>query len=242
MKLILLTLLVLICAWIPPVCSQTFTTQTAANGDTAYANGTATLTVHNDIKSTGSPVTLIWNVSNYSSNISSSGTDWTLDGVCDNILCYSGAPLLAGKTYTTDPYSNLNFSTFYALLGASGAPVNTSAWVQVYIRDASMPSSSKTLTFIGTKNATGIAQATLQGEGLQLFPNPASHSLFVSIPDNKNLNSVSVYSMEGKEVLVQRILEKGVIVIAIDHLSSGSYFLRFKDSNGSTVATRKFMH
>lgn len=241
MKNILTMLGLSIVALAQPAMAQTFKTLRSANGDSAKVNGTGTIHVDIGLRSNGAPVTLKWNVLDYSTNLGASGTQWTLDGICDNNLCYVGAPLLAGQNYTTSPYDSTTFGTFYALLNSDNAPSGSSAWVRALVRDANPGGGSRTATFIATKNSTGITQSAVLGDGLQLYPNPSKATLFVSLPDNSKAKSLSIVSTDGKQVLAQQVTDK-VLEVPVAQLAAGIYFIRLKDENGNTIATRKFQH
>ena len=220
--------------------AQTFVSQRSANGDSAIGNGTGLLHIDNMLKATANQVTLKWNVVGYSTNIGVSGTPWTLDGICDNVLCYLGAPLLSGTVYTTAPYNSSAFSTFYALLNSDSAASGTSAWVRVRVRDTAMGSTDRTLTFIGTKNPAGVAQTVL-GEGVQLYPNPANTSLFVSIPDNMDVKALSITGADGKRIKTQNA-SRGMSELDLNALPAGTYFLQLLGQNGIVIGSRRFIH
>lgn len=217
---------------------QTFTTQFAASGDTAAETGNGVLHIDNKIRATNNTVVVKWRVVDTSVNLGADGTPWVLAGICDNVLCYLGAPLLAGTTYTTDAYTT-SFGTFYALMDGTNAPENSTAWVRVNVRDTFASGTNKTLTFIANKQSTGIRQAVLE-EGLQLFPNPASGSVFVSVPEGISSGNISIVAADGRQVILQAVTDK-VNEVKLANLTSGIYFAQLRDASGSVVATRRFI-
>lgn len=220
--------------------AQTFITSNNASGDTSRVNGTGTLTAYNNLKATGNPVAVKWRVLDYSPNLTIAGTEWSLDGICDNITCYTGGPLLAGSSYKTDPYGSTSFGVFYALLGATNAPVGSTAWLRVSVSDTTIGGTFRTLTFIGTKNTSGVVQMAA-GDDIQLFPNPAGANVVVSTGSREDVRSLVIYAADGRRVASQAVVGK-VSTVSLDKLVAGQYFLSVLDAGGQVIAKRTFMH
>lgn len=220
--------------------AQTFVTENSSSGDSSIVNGDGTITVYNKIKATGSPVTIKWNVISYSTNLTAAGTQWGLDGICDNVLCYVGAPLFAGTVYTTDPYSSSGFGTFYVLLKSDNAAIGSTAWIQVKADDAAI-GTSRTLTFIATKNTTGVSNFVVSDDKIHIYPNPAGKNIIVSIGEGNTVKTINVYSADGKQLISQKVSDK-ITTLSLDALTSGVYFISLKNADGHTISSKRILH
>lgn len=218
--------------------AQTFITSNSATGDTSKVNGPSLLTAYNNVRATGNPVVLKWNVAGYSPNVSEVGTEWALAGICDNVTCYVSG-LLPGAVYTTEPYTT-SFGVFYALLDPTNAMMGSTAWVRVMAKDTATGGTTRTLTFIGTKHASGVTQVTA-GDDIQLFPNPAGSNLIVSLGVKENVRKLVIYGVDGRQVMARQVDDK-VITIPLQSIVSGHYYVNLLDASGNIVARRRFVH
>jgi len=82
---------------------------------------------------------------------------------------------------------------------------------------------------------TGIDELT-DGQGLSVYPNPASTTLFISTPGNKAVN-VKVFDMIGHLVLERSATQQ----LNISGLAPGSYTLVATERDGSKPAHARFM-
>lgn len=221
--------------------AQTFITPNSVNGDSSIVNGAGTLTVYNKIKATGSPVILRWSIVGYSSNLTVDGTEWGLDGVCDNVLCYTGAPLFAlGSRFFTDKYTNASFGTFYALLNSDNALDGSLAWLKISAKDTSIGGTERILTFIGTKNATRIETMATLGDAINYFPNPAGNNLIVSL-GNAAAKTIEVFGIDGR-LFIALMVNDNVVSIDLSELNAGPYIAIIKNNNGQVLERRTFIH
>jgi Secretion system C-terminal sorting domain len=227
---------------ISTIYAQTFTTEKTASGDTSAKVGSGTLTIYNKIKATSAPVTLKWALVGNSSNISADGTEWLLDGVCDNVLCYVGKPLFEGTVYTTDPYDDKSFQTFYALFNSDNAVSGSTAWVQISVSDAAFMGTMKTFTFLGSKfDPTGIRHTTISDDDVHLFPNPAGDILTVFTGGNNSISSITVMGIDGRQYQSDVIRDK-MASLSLQSLAKGTYFVLLKNEQGAVVETKRFIH
>jgi hypothetical protein len=223
--------------------SAQFTTS-VNNKDTAigYYDGNASLEVHNNIRSTtANPVFLKWNVASYNFM---PGWDIVNAGFCDNNQCYT-APSATNNLFTNGtqfkslPYDNTGFGDFHMLFMTSSPAVGSSAWVKVTARDT-VSGSSRTLTFIGYRAATGINTIN-SSDDVILYPNPARESINVIYDEKAGVRTIAIYNLIGKLMgPIYRPTTNGSAKIDLDEMPNGVYFLRLMDAGGHVLATRRF--
>lgn len=223
------------------VKGQTFTTQNAAMGDSSTASGSGIVEVYNKLKSTNTAaVKVSWRITAASTTLTGSNPSWTVNGFCDNVLCYTNATqLLAGQTYTTDTFSTA-FEDFHALLDGTNAPVGSSAWIQVRVTDQTS-GYQRMLTFIATKTPTGVNSVKASDDDVQVYPNPAHDHINVRFDGNLGVKNVAIYNMIGKTVSYYRV-QGSSAGLPLTDIPSGIYFIRLMDAQGHVVATRRFTH
>jgi hypothetical protein len=81
---------------------------------------------------------------------------------------------------------------------------------------------------------TGIEQ--VEGElAVSLYPNPTSGRLTVNFSDNKNIELIRLYNIEGKEMLVENVMNSNKVELDITNFKAGVYFLKVisKDQTSS---------
>lgn len=70
---------------------------------------------------------------------------------------------------------------------------------------------------------------TLSQEGIQLYPNPASD--YLTIEPVPGMQSVSIFSVEGRLILVENVNENhGPVTIQVGHLQPGTYIVKLVTS------------
>ncbi len=83
---------------------------------------------------------------------------------------------------------------------------------------------------------TGLEDNTLSN--VSVYPNPASESIYVEIPEQIDLISVRVVDVSGKTVITTKEVNKNNS-IDIGHLSQGMYWIQIQA--GDAVVTKKFI-
>jgi hypothetical protein len=214
------------------------------NKDTAigYYDGTSTLEVHNNIRSsTANPVYLKWNVTSYNFM---TGWDIVNAGFCDNNNCYSaGTPtnnlFTNGTQFKSFAYDNTQFGDFHMLFATSSPAVGTSAWVKVLARDT-VSNVSRTLTFIGYRAPLGITTIN-SSDDVILYPNPARESVNVIFDEKAGVKTIAIYNLIGKLMgPIYKPMNNGSARIDLSEMPNGVYFLRLMDGQGHVLATRRF--
>lgn len=219
----------------------------AGNKDSSvgFYDGSDALLVLNDVKATTTnPVYLKWHVVDY--NFGS----WDLvgSGFCDNITCWT-ASLPTGNIFTdhtvmkSDEYTDSHFGDFHMSFNTQTAPPNgSSAWVRVYAQDT-VSGYSRTLTYIGYKNATGVTTTINSSDDVVLYPNPAREAVNVIFDSKAGIKTIAIYNLIGKLVSpIYRPSGNSSAKIDIADYPSGIYFIRLMNGNGQVVATRRFVH
>jgi hypothetical protein len=77
----------------------------------------------------------------------------------------------------------------------------------------------------------GMNEALL--EGYALMPNPASDRVQIQIPADRTLQSVRIFSLDGKLIATQMDRSEGNLQLDVSALQSGIYFLELEESTGS---------
>lgn len=66
---------------------------------------------------------------------------------------------------------------------------------------------------------------------VNLYPNPTSGILTVSFSNNKNIELIRLYNIEGKEMLVENVTSSNQVELDITNLKTGVYFLKVISKN-----------
>jgi hypothetical protein len=73
------------------------------------------------------------------------------------------------------------------------------------------------------------------GQSLMIYPNPAIHQLFISLPPMEQQTAIEVLNALGQQVLqlqsINNSSERTLIVLPLDELSKGVYFIRIESVN-----------
>jgi hypothetical protein len=77
----------------------------------------------------------------------------------------------------------------------------------------------------------GMNEALL--EGYALMPNPASDQVQIQIPTDRTLQSVRIFSVDGKLIATQMDRLEGNLHLDLSALQSGIYFLELEESTGA---------
>lgn len=233
MKKLLLSLLMLLS--FVGVQAQTFFSDNSARGDSAIKTGSSgDIYVYNMIRAASGTVDVQWSLSNSSPNLRNN--TWSLNGVCDNVTCIQATDLFNGNRYSA--VYGATSEDFHVILNADNAPVNSTAWLQINMKDKAS-SSSRTLTFIATKTPLGITTTVRSEDNIKVFPNPARESVNVVFESSENIKTVGVYNLLGQPISMFHIVGNSAN-IPLNDAPAGVYFLRMFDGQGKIVATRRF--
>lgn len=80
-----------------------------------------------------------------------------------------------------------------------------------------------------------LSVQTVNSEQIEVFPNPASRNVYLTIPNNFQNISLKMYDISGKICLIRSNLENGNYDFPIENLSNGMYFLQISSDKGKTV-------
>lgn len=218
------------------VQGQTFFSDNSSRGDSSVKTGSSgDILVYNMLRAAAGTVSLRWNVINYSSNLNNN--TWGFGGVCDNEGCRLASDVLNGVRYT--PMYGTALEDFHAIFNADAAPMNSSAWVQVQVKDTSTGGTTRILTLIATKTPLGVTTTVKAEENIKVYPNPAREAINILLDNNDNIKTVGVYNLIGQPISMYHIVGNSAN-IPLTEVPSGVYFLRMYDGQGKTVATRRF--
>lgn len=82
---------------------------------------------------------------------------------------------------------------------------------------------------------TAATESYLAGR-VSLYPNPANNSLFID--SLEDLNSVSIFSIDGRQVATFNKVVEGTNNLNIENLSKGIYMVHFTAKNGATLTQK----
>lgn len=224
--------------------AQIITSNSNRDDAAGYYDGTATLNVHNDVKSaTSNPVFLKWHVDGYNF-----GTGWDMvgSGFCDNVTCYTAISptnnLFVDQTvWKSDAYTNSGFGDFKMVFASSNPPEGSSSWVRIYAVDT-VSITSRTLTYYAYKSAAGVTTTVTSSDDVVLFPNPAREAVNVIFDSKAGVKTIAIYNLIGKLVgPVYKPSSNGSAKIDLNEMPNGVYFLRLMDGQGQVVSTRRFI-
>jgi len=234
MKKFLPIVLMILCAFSSVQSfAQTFVTQ-SSDSVIANTNGASETSVYNKIKSnTSGSVNITWHVIDYSF-----APHMGTGGICDINLCYGASSVFGSPanpsfngTYTS------TYGDFHVIFTDTNAAVGATSWVRIAV---SSGATSRTLTFIVNKTATGITTTVNQSDNVTIFPNPARESINVLFDAKSNVKTIAVYNLIGKTMQVYKPTDDNSANLNIENIPSGIYFMRLMNGQGQVVATRRF--
>ncbi len=198
---------------------------------------------------TGGDLTIKWRVTN-ASDFPPSWLADTAFQVCDDVQCRNNASNQlwnslsgSGTQFSAVYHSNIthdyaeNFAFFPNLVGA----VSGSHWVNVTLTDFTSGSAgySKTITFVVNHTALGLNPINRSSD-ISLYPNPAHDELNVVYDPSADVKTIAVYNIIGKLMTVYKVSDPAGANLNIENIPSGIYFVRFMNSHGEAVVTRRF--
>ena len=145
--------------------------------------------------------------------------DVTLGGV-DTSVSASGITLTANATGAT--YQWIDCSDMSSISGATSQDFTPSAdgSYAVIITDGSCVDTSACMT------VSGVGIDENEKDGFSLYPNPANDQLFVRLSENQTAVTLELLSMDGKQVLQQKVANGSLITLGISDLKPGIYAVR----------------
>ena len=217
--------------------AQAFTTEVAADTVMMEYSAGAYVSIYNRLKA-NNEITVNWKMVDYSFS-----NGWTLNGFCDNKLCYGSTNVLAGTSHTTLPFggSGDSMSDFHAQINGSAAASNSSSYITIEVTE---PNSGhiRTLTFIAYKGAsTAVSNTAKTDPEIQMYPKPAREALNITFDESAGIQLASIYNLIGKAVSIYRV-QGNSAKFDVSTLPAGMYLLRLMGRDGSVIATRKFTH
>ncbi|HUC82322.1 MAG TPA: T9SS type A sorting domain-containing protein, partial [Flavisolibacter sp.] len=92
----------------------------------------------------------------------------------------------------------------------------------------------------GKVDYSGVLYFYLSAEqGLRLYPNPATTSVFINLQNSANPTSLRVISSNGQVVYTNTVKNKNLVEIPVRQLPNGNYFVEI--SQGANVRTLPFV-
>ena len=78
----------------------------------------------------------------------------------------------------------------------------------------------------------GLNTGVVQSKDLSIYPNPASHEIFVRFPSNEQPSNVTLFSMSGQQFNLPLLMGR----VDVSLLASGAYVLRVQTPEGVAQA------
>lgn len=69
----------------------------------------------------------------------------------------------------------------------------------------------------------------------KLYPNPVKDDLYISMTERNNIQSISVFSITGRQLLKRENINNKEYSLNLSSLNSGIYLIRIEDINGQTA-------
>lgn len=104
------------------------------------------------------------------------------------------------------------------------------------LRDWLDPDSTNIMTLDSYTPATGIRQTKLTEPHVNIFPNPAHHSVSIELSDPScSIEYVHLFDMTGKLLVKQNSVKNYRTTLNVDVLPKGLYFIKIGTPNGVTT-------
>ena len=164
---------------------------------------------------------------------------WVITGFCDNITCWApnGSWEQGVEKVSGEVASGASAPLWLHLAAPASAPDGTGI-VSFQVRTTEQ---TDTVTFVLTKNATGISAINAKDARVNIYPNPAANYINVFADQSLKPKSIAVFNILGRQLSTQDIKPNTLTtMLDINALSSGMYMLRIMDENGKTITSRKF--
>lgn len=131
-----------------------------------------------------------------------------------------------------------SFTTIFGQIWLKGNPSKPQTFntYALYTLDR-LPQPGTVYRFVNQQSSIDVNQS--QKFAIDLYPQPASDKLTVSVSDDKIVRA-DVYSLDGKRVCNTAVNQKHVDM-DLSGLSPGIYLILFRDCNDTVVESRKFV-
>ena len=204
------------------------------------------------------------NINDFITNISSSNiyikwrvtdcdfaADWLVDsvfGICDNASCrFNSSDQLwnpttrSGSVFTSATYAPSVVGDFHLSLDLTlASPGTHHVTINLIDGTGGLGAYSKQITFYITKASTGVPTISNGSNDLLIYPNPAHDELNVVYDPSADVKTIAVYNIIGKVMTVYKVSDPAGANLNIENIPSGIYFVRFMNSHGEAVVTRRF--
>jgi len=164
---------------------------------------------------------------------------WVITGFCDNITCWApNGSWEQGVEKVSGEVAPGASAPLWLHLAAPTSAANGTGIVRFQVRTTEQ---TDTVTFILTKNATGISVINAKDSRVNIYPNPATNYINVFADQSLKPKSIAVFNILGRQLSTQDIKANTLTtMLDINALSSGMYMLRIMDENGKVITSRKF--
>ena len=219
--------------------AQSFETEADTVRATIYKN----LDLHNNITNkTMANIKIDWKVVSHNFPASWSGSSQL--GICDNSLCRGndGNQLLKGDLFTSDDYvPNVKGDFHFQMIGYDASTVVPGTYYVTVSLKENGGTFEDSITFEFSKWTTSVNSINQSSDGVLVYPNPARNVINVQFGKHKNINSVSIYNLVGRQMANYSVSGNDA-KLNIEKIPTGVYFIRLSDKNGNIVTTRRFTH
>lgn len=137
--------------------------------------------------------------------------------------------------YITKQKVSMNSNVFAGLMVTSGSSIllNTATYDNLLVSY-----NGGTVTRSSGLSETSLEDSQPASQKFTLYPNPSKGTLMVRLPTGALAQKVSVFDINGREVLSETITN-GFKQLNLAHLSNGLYYIRYKE--GTRVQYEKFI-
>ncbi len=84
----------------------------------------------------------------------------------------------------------------------------------------------------------GIKNNTISSTNITVYPNPVKD--IINFSSNNKINSIEIFDITGKTVIVKNKIDKNITQINVSNLDNGIYFYKIIDVNGN-IKTKKII-
>jgi hypothetical protein len=166
-------------------------------------------------------------------------TGWVITGFCDNITCWApNGSWEQGVEKVSGEVAPGGSAPLWLHLAAPSSTANGTGIVSFQVRTTEQ---TDTVTFVLTKDATGINLINAKDARVNIYPNPATNHINVFADQSLNAKSIAVFNILGRQLSTKDIKPNTLTtMIDVSSLASGMYMVRIMDENGKVITSRKF--
>ena len=173
----------------------------------------------------GNNLNLIWKRTNVNTP-----PEWKT-AICDNNVCHGSSTDSFQFSLTAGSSGQLLVHFFLYNTPGNGS-------IQLTVYEVGNSSNMTTATYDASAILAGINDGII-GEKISYFPNPAKNFLTVQFPTDY-LETVELFNILGVRIKSFKTNGSNSLKISLTELSSGIYFLRFRNDEGKVI-TRNFV-